>query len=334
MTELAIRDEVSMPPMTVGQLREQVNLIQHVMREVMQPDQHYGKIPGCGDKPTLLKSGAEKLGMVFRLAPRFEIERRDLQNGHREFNVKCILTHIDSGKVIGEGVGCGSTMESKYRYRGAKSADEPTDIQVPRLYWDKRKADAPPAELQKVLSDAVGLAGKYGTKKNDDGLWMIVRRGESTGEKVENPDIADVYNTVLKMAKKRAQVDAILTATAASDIFTQDIEDMYDAPVEAKPVQSRPVQQTTPREAPPLKQVVDGDDFEPDEAEQFIISLGEHFDLGDFTPEQRDVIVAKVCRRKKVKNIRDLSPADRKAMLSALADGKFDDVKSQEVVTA
>lgn len=36
---------------------------------------------------------------------------------------------------------------------------------------------------------------------------------------------ADMYNTVLKMAKKRAFVDAILTCTAASDCFTQDIED-------------------------------------------------------------------------------------------------------------
>ena len=39
---------------------------------------------------------------------------------------------------------------------------------------------------------------------------------------VENPDIADVYNTVLKMAKKRAHVDATLTVTGAADLFTQD----------------------------------------------------------------------------------------------------------------
>ncbi len=49
--------------------------------------------------------------------------------------------------------------------------------------------------------------------------------GQEVGRK-ENPDIADTYNTVLKMAKKRAFVDASLTATAASDIFTQDVEDM------------------------------------------------------------------------------------------------------------
>lgn len=33
-------------------------------------------------------------------------------------------------------------------------------------------------------------------------------------------------NTILKMAKKRAYVDAILTATKASHVFTQDIEDI------------------------------------------------------------------------------------------------------------
>jgi hypothetical protein len=41
-----------------------------------------------------------------------------------------------------------------------------------------------------------------------------------------NPDLADVYNTVLKMAKKRAQVDATLTVVGASDLLTQDIEEI------------------------------------------------------------------------------------------------------------
>jgi hypothetical protein len=36
---------------------------------------------------------------------------------------------------------------------------------------------------------------------------------------------------VLKMAKKRAHVDAVLTATVASDIFTQDVEDMPEDPI-------------------------------------------------------------------------------------------------------
>ena len=55
--------------------------------------------------------------------------------------------------------------------------------------------------------------------------------------RVENSDLADTYNTVLKMAKKRALVDATLTATAASDIFTQDLED-YTPPEVAEAVRT------------------------------------------------------------------------------------------------
>jgi hypothetical protein len=36
----------------------------------------------------------------------------------------------------------------------------------------------------------------------------------------------DVVNTILKMAKKRALIDSVLSATRSSDIFTQDIEEM------------------------------------------------------------------------------------------------------------
>lgn len=39
-------------------------------------------------------------------------------------------------------------------------------------------------------------------------------------------DFATNINTVLKMAKKRSYVDAILTACHASGVFTQDIEDI------------------------------------------------------------------------------------------------------------
>ena len=48
--------------------------------------------------------------------------------------------------------------------------------------------------------------------------------------------LADVYNVVLKQAKKRALVDAVLTATAASDLFTQDMEDLSSVAEVAKAV--------------------------------------------------------------------------------------------------
>ena len=45
--------------------------------------------------------------------------------------------------------------------------------------------------------------------KKIEGAWTICKKAS---ELFENPDIADCYNPVLKMAKKRALVDATLTA--------------------------------------------------------------------------------------------------------------------------
>ncbi len=46
--------------MTVQQVLGQVALIQQIMGTAMKDGEHFGRIPGCGDKPTLLKPGAEK----------------------------------------------------------------------------------------------------------------------------------------------------------------------------------------------------------------------------------------------------------------------------------
>lgn len=48
----------------------------------------------------------------------------------------------------------------------------------------------------------------------------------SRERRYKNQDAANIANTILKMAKKRALIDATLSATRASGIFTQDLEDM------------------------------------------------------------------------------------------------------------
>jgi hypothetical protein len=195
------------------EVMSQVNAIQELMKAGMSQDEHYGIIPGTNSKkPTLLKPGAEKLCLMFRLAPKFDVDTQELGNGHKNITVKCTLIHINTGKFWGEGVGSCSTMESKYRYRSGVGAS--TGVKVKKEYWDLRRTD--PKKAQEMIG-----AG-YTTKKSpDDGMWYIHEKLD----KQENPDIADVYNTVLKIAKKRALVDATLTATAASDCFTQDVFD-------------------------------------------------------------------------------------------------------------
>lgn len=54
-------------------------------------------------------------------------------------------------------------------------------------------------------------------------------------------------NTVLKMAKKRAQVDAVLTVASLSEIFTQDLEDELEDILPAK--ETRPTSQGGRRES-------------------------------------------------------------------------------------
>ncbi len=196
---------------SISEMKSQVNLIQHIMQEVMKDGEHFGVIPGCGDKPALLKPGAEKLMLTFRLANDVDIETVDHQNAHREYRVKVTL-HSPTGQRLGTGVGACSTMEGKYRFRVGST--ELTFKPVPKEYWDLRKEN--PVKAQEII----GGRG-FSPKKDDHGNWMIARHGE----KIEHDNPPDYYNTCLKMAKKRALVDAVLTSTAASDIFTQDIEE-------------------------------------------------------------------------------------------------------------
>jgi hypothetical protein len=206
---------------TAEELHDQVQAIQHVMKAVMKDGEHFGTIPGCGDKKTLMKSGAEKIMMTFRLANDTDVEVIEMQGGHREYRVKCTLYSPD-GQRLGTGIGSCCTMEGKYRFRSGTG--EVTDVIVPKAYWDARRDDS--SKAAKILKDAAVSAGiegdRFATKKDENGTWKIA----SVIEKVEHDNPADFYNTCLKMAKKRALVDATLTTTAASDIFTQDIEDM------------------------------------------------------------------------------------------------------------
>jgi hypothetical protein len=201
--------------MSVADIVAQVQLVQKVMGKVMQEGEHYGKIPGCGDKKCLLQPGAQKLTLTFRLAPKYIIQDVDLPGGHKEYRVTCELHSITTKDFWGAGVGCCSTMESKYRYRGGQ-----------------RKC--PDCGKESIIK------GKDFKNPNGPGEWVCWKKKGGCGhtwpigtpiienqseEKVENENPADCWNTVLKMAKKRAYVDATITATAASDIFTQDIDD-------------------------------------------------------------------------------------------------------------
>lgn len=202
--------EVAGPTLTAGDIVAHVRLVQQVMKAVMKPDVHYGTIPGCGPKPALLKPGAEKLASVFRLAIEPVIE--DLSSADEiRYRVMARATHMGSGVFLGAGIGECSSNEAKYHWRAAVSVEE------------------------------------FAATPENRRRRKYTRKGTTDQVRTEPADIA---NTVLKMAKKRALVDVVLTVTAASDCFSQDIEDL---PEEIRSDMASGEETTRPPVKPPTR---------------------------------------------------------------------------------
>jgi hypothetical protein len=200
--------------LSVVELVGQADLIKEAMRAVMTNGEHYGVIPGT-KKPTLLKPGAEKLCLLFRLDPEYPPEQvKEVwhPDGHYTVTAICTLYHILSGNRIASGLGLCSTREEKYAYRNAERVCP--DCGVAAIVRSKKKS------AFFCIRDKGGCGHRFafGTVAGD-GL-----EGQDAGKK-PNENLPDTYNTVLKMACKRALVAAVLNGTAASDIFTQDLDD-------------------------------------------------------------------------------------------------------------
>lgn len=226
---------LSASAMSVQDIVNQREMITSLMKSAMKEGMDYGKIPGCGDKPSLFQPGAQKMGFLFRIRSEYDIIEKELPGDHREYRIICRLWHMPSNSECSQGVGICSTMEGKYRYRNAAREVKWLDQPVPPVYWNLRRKEGDGLKnwMQTVFGDRD--VSNIGTKKNDKGEWYFVEFFGGEG-KTENANIADVFNTVLKMAKKRAYVDAIITTTASNDMFTQDLEDIADNITHAKDV--------------------------------------------------------------------------------------------------
>jgi len=143
--------------MTVEEAKAFNNEIKRFIDTVLVAGVDYGTIPHCS-KPSLLKSGAEKILTYLGLVARTEIVNRfeDYNTGFFSYEVKVYVIDEFTGVIKGVGVAAANTKESKY---------------------------------------AKGSGFNY-------------------------------QNVVMKMAKKRAFVDAALNVGNLSACFTQDVEDM------------------------------------------------------------------------------------------------------------
>ena len=140
------------------------------------------------NKPTLLKPGGEKICMLFGLNPEYDFLQTTEDYEKEFFSYNIRCTLYRNGQAVAQGVGSCNSKEKKYRFMNV-------DV-VPENYIG----------YQEETTD------KYGRVRY----------------KINNTDVCSLVNTILKMAKKRAFIDAVLQVASLSEVFTQDLEDMKD----------------------------------------------------------------------------------------------------------
>lgn len=205
--------------------KQAVEALQGMVKDLLTEKIDYGVIPGTGQKKTLLKPGAEKLCTVYGFSPDVEITKEtedwDKEPPLFDYTIKTILRDQE-GRVRGVGLGSCNSWESKYKYRNASRVcpDCGVDALCRSKYEDKNTGDKGWYCFDKK--------GGCGAKFRSDAPEIA---NQEVG-KIDNPDIADQKNTVLKMAKKRSYVDATIQATMSGELFTQDVEDFKSFNVE------------------------------------------------------------------------------------------------------
>jgi len=248
-TEIAVVEgEIEIAPMSLTRIKEETIFIDAMMKDLMTKDEHWGIIPGV-EKPSLYKSGAEKLDKVFHLRPKYTILECIVNAELVYYRIQCDLINYLNDLVVGECIASANSREEKWRYTNI-TTNEP----VPKNYWAAReKGDA--ATMKEIM-------GEDGVPKKKGNSWFIARR-------MENMNAYDKDNTICKMAQKRAMVGATLTACAASDIFTQDVEDMKidvaeespEPAPEKKPAAKKPAAKRSPTK-PTTKGGADQKDYQ------------------------------------------------------------------------
>lgn len=170
-----------------------VKQMQAGLKSMLTENHDYGKIPGCGDKPTLLKPGAEKILTTLGITSTYELieHTEDFDGlGFFAYTIKCNLIN-KYGQKITEGLGHANSKEKKWAYENVYEKDLPEGV-------------------DKNLLKKKKFEGKNGT------FYKYEVQADANSK----------ANTILKMAKKRAQIDAVLTVASLSEIFTQDFDDL------------------------------------------------------------------------------------------------------------
>lgn len=237
----------SMPSLTPKQFSEREKLIAE-LREMLVEGVDYGVIPGT-DKPTLLLPGAQKVCAYFGYVPkyRYDVVIEDWLG--KQFNEPLFFYRLaceleKDGHRVGEGLGSCNSWESKYRFRWVGESEAkrhsgwkefPTRggaISEFAFAVDKAetggKYGKPAAHWQKFRDEIEAETARQIKRRDSKGVERDAWEIDATQYRVTNENFPDIINTVLKIGKKRAYIDATLSATGLSQYFTQDLDDTVE----------------------------------------------------------------------------------------------------------
>ena len=202
-------------PFDVTAVKARLEALRQFFAEVMVEGEDFGVIPGTKGL-SLLKPGAEKLCEFYGLTQRPRIAQRHEQWDPPFFLREYELDLLDrrTGAVIGTGIGSCNSMEARYRWR----------------------------QGERVCPEC-GQAAIIKGKPEYGGGWVCFKRKDGCGAKfgaddpaivdqkvgrIENDDIATMHNTIIKMAKKRALVDGIVSVTRSAGLLIEAAEEDDD----------------------------------------------------------------------------------------------------------
>lgn len=179
--------------MAPGEAREIDQALRDMMKAVLHEGTDYGVIPGTGNKPSLLKPGAEKLLQWFGFGHTMErVEIEHSPAGERlGVTYRCTVTKaMPDGRVI-----VVATCEGYAGYDEDRFFSTAEDSRAKAERKERANAE------------------KYRRPVNPS-KWEYITE-----------DFKAPWNSVIKMSQKRALVGAALQATSGSTLFTQDVED-------------------------------------------------------------------------------------------------------------
>ena len=188
MSEKTTKEVTLIAPTDIEAVKDHYALFEQLKKEMLIPEVDYGTIPGV-KKKSLFKAGGEKLVKLFNLYPSdIELTYRDvdLSTGFVNFEYKVFLLNA-AGTIVSSGVGSCNSFEEKYLY-----------------YWAEKPQPERHVQLE-MKAKRIGRNRKYMEK------WVWQERTKKAPE-----ELIALKNTIQKMAKKRAFLDAVLMGLGGS----------------------------------------------------------------------------------------------------------------------